>query len=130
MATAYVDTSALGRVLLGEPDATAVLRELAAFEIRVASRLSRLELRRLALRAGLLADADRLLGGIALLPIDEGLLAAAETVEPAGIATLDGIHLVTALRLAHGGELTAVVTYDARLAAAARQHGLTVLEPA
>jgi hypothetical protein len=32
VAVVYLDTSALGRVLLGEPDAEAVLRELAPFE--------------------------------------------------------------------------------------------------
>jgi hypothetical protein len=74
-------------VLLGEPDAAAVLRELAAFELRVASRLLRVELRRLALRDGLLADADQLLTGVALLPIDEQLLVTAETLPPGGRAS-------------------------------------------
>jgi uncharacterized protein with PIN domain len=49
MAAVYVDTSAVGRVLLGEPDAPAVLRDLAGFVQHVASRLLRLELRRLEL---------------------------------------------------------------------------------
>ena len=50
MALVYLDTSALGRVLLGEPDAPAILRSLEAFDQRVASRVLRVELRRLALR--------------------------------------------------------------------------------
>lgn len=130
MPTVYLDTSALGRVLLGEPDAPAVLRDLSGFEQRVASRLLRLELRRLALREGLLADADQLLLGVALLPVDDELLTAAETVAPSTVATLDAIHLVTALRLAAAERLDAVMTYDARFAEGARQHGMTVVAPA
>jgi predicted nucleic acid-binding protein len=130
VAIVYLDTSALGRVLLGEPDALAILRDIGAFEQRVSSRLMRVELRRLGLREGRLADADQLLAGVALVPVDEDLLAAAETVPPTTVATLDAIHLVTALRLSHAGRLDAVMTYDARLADSAQQHGLTVLAPA
>lgn len=129
MAVVYVDTSALGRVLLGEPDAPAILRDLGAFDQRVASRLLRVELRRLALREGRLHDADQLLAGLALLPVDEELLASAETVPPTTVATADAIHLATALRLSSAGHLDAVMTYDARLADGARQHGLVVLAP-
>jgi predicted nucleic acid-binding protein len=109
VAVVYLDTSALGRVLLGEPDAEAVLRELAPFEQRVASRVLRLELRRLGLREGMLAEADQLLSGVALLPVDEQLLAAAETLPPASVGTLDALHLATALRLAHGDRLVAII---------------------
>jgi predicted nucleic acid-binding protein len=129
VAVVYIDTSALGRVLLGEPDAPAILRDLAGFDQRVASRLLRVELRRLALREQRLHDADQLLAGLALLPVDEALLAAAETVPPPAVATLDAIHLVTALALSGAGRLDAVMTYDARLADGARRHGLTVLAP-
>jgi uncharacterized protein len=130
VAIVYLDTSALGRVLLGEPDATVILGDLGAFDQRVASRLLRVELRRLALRQGRLHDADQLLAGLALLPVDEPLLAAAETVPPATVATLDAIHLVTALRLASADRLDAIMTYDPRLADGARRHGITVLAPA
>ena len=126
---AYLDTSALGRLLLREPAAPAILDALAAFEQRVASPLARVELRRLGLRTDRLAEADRLLSGVALIPIDEDVLAAAETVSPATVATLDAIHLVTALRLAHADRLDALRTYDRRLAAGAREHEITVLAP-
>ena len=129
MAAVYLDTSALGRVLLGEPDAPAVLRELASFDQHVASRLLRVELRRLALRFGLLEAAGELLAAIALVPLDQTILDEAETILPPLVATLDAIHLVTALRLAEAGFLSAVMTYDAQLAEGASQHGLTVLSP-
>jgi uncharacterized protein len=130
VAVVYLDTSALGRVLLGEPDAPAILRDLGAFEQRVASRLLRIELCRLALREGVLADAQQLLTGVALVPIGENVLAAAETLPPPTVATLDAIHLATALRLAAADSLDAVMTYDVRLAGGARDHGLTVVAPA
>jgi predicted nucleic acid-binding protein len=130
MAAVYVDTSAVGRVLLGEPDAPAVLRDLAGFDQHVASRLLRIELRRLALREDALEAADRLLDGVALIPLDDAILAASETLAPATVATLDAIHLATAVRLATAGVLDTVMTYDRRLADGAAHHGLRVLAPA
>lgn len=125
----YLDTSTLGRVLLAEPDAPAVLDALRAFDQHVASRLMRLELRRLGLRNGIVDRADELLAAVALVPVDETVLAAAEAVRPATVGTLDAIHLATALRVAHAGMLDALMTYDAALARAAVDHGLTVLRP-
>jgi predicted nucleic acid-binding protein len=129
VAGVYLDTSALGRVLLGEPDASAVIRRLRDFDQHLASRLLRTELRRLALREGLLEGADQLLSAVALLPLEDAVLEAAETVPPASVATLDAIHLVTALRLADQRVIEAVMTYDTRLADGAREHGLAVLAP-
>ena len=129
VAGVYLDTSALGRLLLGEPDSPAVIAALSRFDQHVASRLARIELRRLALRHDLLDHADRLLGAVALVPMTEPLLAAAETVAPDTVATLDAIHLVTAVQLAASGAVGAVMTYDARLAAGAEHHGLDVLAP-
>lgn len=130
MAAVYVDTSAVGRVLLGEPDAAAVLRDLAGFDQHVASRLLRVELRRLALREDALEAANRLLDGVALIPLDDTILAASETLPPTTVATLDAIHLATAVRLATAGVLDTVMTYDRRLADGAAHHGLRVLAPA
>ena len=129
MGGVYLDTSALGRILLGEPDRPDVLAALADFEQHVASRLLRVELRRLALRHDVLAEADRLLASVALLPVSEGILASAETVAPPAVATLDAIHLATALTLATDGSVDTVLTYDGRLAEGARHHGLAVLAP-
>lgn len=125
----YVDTSALGRVLLGEPDAPAVLHALDGFGEHIASRLLGLELRRLALRYELTEHANELLAGIALVPIDDALLQEVESVPPASVSTLDSIHLVTAMRLAAAGFVGAVLTYDVRLGEGARHHGLRVVSP-
>jgi predicted nucleic acid-binding protein len=130
MPAVYVDTSAIGRVLLGEPDAPAVLRDLGRFDQHVASRIMRPELRRLALRVDALEAADQLLDGVALVPVDDAILVASETIPPATVATLDAIHLATAVRLASAGVLDTVLTYDARLTRGAEHHGLQVLAPA
>lgn len=129
MPSVYLDTSAVGRVLLDEPDRATIVRAMDAFDVHVASRLLRIELRRLALRHDLLDAADKLLTRVALLPIDDGILTGAETTPPATVTTLDAIHLTTALRLADAGALDAMLTYDVRLAEGAQQHGLTVLAP-
>jgi uncharacterized protein len=125
----YVDTSALGRSLLEESDKPAIDRELEAFASRISSSLLRVELRRPGLRRGMLSRVDTLLTGISLIPLDEEILATAETLTPTTVATLDAIHLATALRLAEAGSLDALMTYDKQLANGAREHGITVLAP-
>lgn len=127
--TVYVDTSVLGRVLLDEPDKHAIQRDLAKFGQRVASRLLRVELRRVGLRRKLLDRADTLIADVALIPIDDRILGATETLSPPTVGTLDAIHLATAIRLLKEGKLDALMTYDAQLADGARQHGLEVLAP-
>lgn len=129
MAALYLDTSALGRVLLGEPDAPAILLALVRFDQHLASRLLSIELRRLALRYDQLEASAQLLAGVALVPLSDPLLTIAEAVTPASVTTLDAIHLATALDLAEAGLLDAIMTYDARLAEGARHHGLTVVAP-
>jgi predicted nucleic acid-binding protein len=106
-----------------------VLRDLAKFEQHVASRLMRIELRRLALREDALDAADQLLAGVALIPLDDATLTSSETLPPASVGPLDAIHLATVLRLADAGVLETVMTYDQRLADGAQHHGLRVLAP-
>jgi uncharacterized protein len=125
----YVDTSVFGRVMLEEPDKKAIQRNLATFDRSVASRLLRVELRRVGRREDALEAADRILDSVLLIPLDEDVLAIAETIAPTTVGTLDAIHLATAVRLAKAGELDALMTYDKRLADGARAHGLTVLSP-
>jgi uncharacterized protein len=129
VATLYPDTSALGRVLLGEPDTQAIRVGLAEFDVRVSSRLLAVELHRLALRHG--RDATALLRGVALMPITDAVLRAAEELPPIKLRTLDAIHLATLLATREGAApATAIMTYDRVLGDAARDHGLTVIAPA
>jgi predicted nucleic acid-binding protein len=127
--TVYLDTSVLGRVLLDEPDTPAIRRELARFERHISSGLLSVELHRLGLRESVLTYVAELLSGKVLIPLDEEILAAAKTIAPPTVATLDAIHLATAVSLSNAGKLDALMTYDKRLAIGAREHGLEVLSP-
>lgn len=129
MGALYLDTSVLGRVLLDEPDTAAIRRELGRFERHISSRLLSVELRRLGQLKDMLEYADELLSGNVLIPLDETILAAAETIAPSVLRTLDAIHLATAVRLAGAEQLDALMTYDKQLAEGAREHGITVLSP-
>jgi predicted nucleic acid-binding protein len=127
--TVYLDTSVLGRVLLDEPDTPAIRRELVRFERHISSGLLSVELHRLGLRENMLTHVAELLSGKVLIPLDEQILAAAETIAPPTVATLDAIHLATAVSLSNAGKLDALMTYDKQLAIGARKHGLDVLAP-
>lgn len=130
MAGVYLDTSALGRVVLDEPDGDAIGVALTEFEVVVSSRLLRIELHRLGLRTGIAGEEiDSWLEGIAIVPMDDAVLAEAEKVSPASVATLDAIHLATALRLAAERHVASIMTFDTRLAEGARAHGLDVIMP-
>jgi uncharacterized protein len=125
----YLDTSVLGRVLLNEPDTPAIRSELGRFDLHISSRLLRIELHRLGLREDIPDDVEDLLAGQILIPLDDEILTAAETIDPSVIRTLDAIHLTTAVRLAEADQLDALMTYDKQLAFGAREHGITVLSP-
>jgi uncharacterized protein len=127
--TIYLDTSVLGRILLDEPDTPAIRRELGHFERHISSGLLSVELHRLGLRENTLALVSELLSGQVLIPVDVEILAAAETIAPPDVATLDAIHLATAVSLSNAGKLDALMTYDKQLATGAREHGLEVLAP-
>jgi predicted nucleic acid-binding protein len=116
-------------MLLDEPDKPIVEQHLEGFEQRIASRLLGVELRRVGARGGVVDRADQLLTDISLISLDDEILTAAETVTPSTVATLDAIHLATAVRLSDEGELDALMTYDKQLADGARKHGITVLSP-
>jgi len=45
------------------------------------------------------------------------------------VATLDALHLATAIHLTNAGLVTTLLTYDERLAAGARAHGVPSLAP-
>lgn len=116
-------------MLLDEPDKPVIERHLEGFERRIASRLLRVELRRVGAREGVLDRADLLLTDISLVSLDDEILTAAETLTPSTVTTLDAIHLATAVQLAKAGELDALMTYDKRLADGASKHGIEILSP-
>lgn len=127
----YLDTSALVKIVVDEPETAALRRALgeAGPVRRSSSALTRTELIRAVSRRGEreAATAWSVLDGLVLVTITTDLLDTAAGLAPVTLRSLDAIHVATALEL--GAELQAVVTYDDRIAEAARHHGLAVLSP-
>jgi len=73
-------------------------------------------------------DAKDWLVGVTLIPLADDLLDSAARFQPAGLRSLDAIHLATAISVRD--DIGAFFTYDDRLAAGAKNHGLHVLAPA
>jgi uncharacterized protein len=64
---------------------------------------------------------------VSAVATDDGILRGAADLSPAGLRTLDAIHVATALSL--GEDVTTLVTYDGRLAEAATVAGIPVVAP-
>lgn len=135
--TAYIDTSALLRLVLREPGA---LEELRAYDALVSSELTAVEscrvIDRLRLQGSLTTEeaAARLkvvtewLEAIDLVLLRPPVLSRASEPLPTPLGTLDAVHLATALiwrdRM---GELPTIATHDAALGLAARTFGFDVV---
>jgi predicted nucleic acid-binding protein len=124
----YLDSSAIVKLVTPEPetaDLVAVVREDPSL---ISSALAWTEVVRAVRRArGNAVRAERVLGGIALVPVDGGVIRAAARLAPTALRTLDAIHVATALSL--GGDVSRLVTYDDRLAGAAKDEGIDVIAP-
>ena len=127
---AYLDTSAYVKLPLREPEEVALRGELAEHGGYVSSALLGVEAIRACARYGerYAEQARAWLLDVALLPVDDLLLDQATAVEPAGLRSLDAIHLATALSIRD--DIGAFFTYDERLAEAAAVHGLPVFPAA
>ena len=128
--TAYVDSSALLKLVVREPETSALEADLADRDGLVASRLTVVECRRAARRAShrrVLQTVDEILDAIYLIEVTPAILDDAAAAEPPFLRSLDAIHLAAALSV--GDPQLEMITYDARLAEAARANGLTVVQP-
>ena len=124
----YLDSSAIVKLVAPEPETAELVEAIRLDPVAVSSALARTEVVRAVRRSGgSVPRARRVLDGIALAPIDEGILRGAAELAPPRLRTLDAIHLATALSLRE--EIASFVTYDDRLAAAATSAGLTVDAP-
>jgi predicted nucleic acid-binding protein len=126
----YLDTSALGRVVLGERDAPAIRARLALFDPWCASELLVVESRRLGRREGVSATVEAMLGLVRLITLARTSLEEASRIDPVEVRSLDAIHLATARDLHAAGEIAAVLTYDHQLQAGCRHQGIPVEAPA
>ena len=129
-AVAYVDSSALLKLAVLEPETVALEARLLEYEGLVSSRLAALECGRAARRAShrrVLQALKEVLDAIYLLDITQPILDRAAAANPPTLRSLDAIHLATALSM--DDTTLELITYDDRFAAAARANGLTVLQP-
>jgi predicted nucleic acid-binding protein len=126
---AYVDASALVKLVLAEPESVDMVRWYVESERVSTSLVGIIETRRaVARRPHDPIDLERVLSGIEVVGINARLADRAAGIAPATVRTLDAIHLATALAI--GSALGSFVTYDDRLAEAARALGLPVVSPA
>jgi predicted nucleic acid-binding protein len=126
----YIDASAVLKLVVAAPETAALRSALAANPVHVAASIVEVEVLRIVRRVAPdhLGAAQRVMDTITLVDFDERIRARAAHLDPAGVRTLDAVHLATALEI--GDVLEAVVTYDGRLAAAAASNGLRFLSPA
>jgi predicted nucleic acid-binding protein len=130
----YLDTAALVKLVRVEAESAGLVTWLAAQagEPLIASALVEVELPRALRRSqpGVLGGVAAVLARLHRYEIDAAVRATADAYPDATLRSLDAIHLATAeLLVAAGHGLTAFVTYDKRLGAAAQQAGLPVRAP-
>lgn len=133
----YIDSSVALRILFREPDP---LREWSKIHISFSSRILNLECLRTFDRWKLREKAPheetaaknseliQILRSISMLPLTASVLRRAEQPCPVPLASLDGIHLATALfwREKHGDDFF-FATHDGELGLAAKAYGLNVI---
>lgn len=126
----YLDSSALVKLVVREPESAALTRYLGQHPDRASCGLARTEVVRAVRAQGgpALARARKLLKRIDLVALDDELLDDAGLLGTSQLRSLDAIHLAAARSL--GQDLVAVVTYDSRMAVAATTLGLDVASPA
>jgi predicted nucleic acid-binding protein len=130
MGFAYLDASAIVKLVVAEPETAALERDLSARPGLVTSRLGAAELLRAAGRSStrrVLQQVEDVLESFVLIEVTAAILDRAARLQPWTLRTLDAIHLSTAAGLDLAG--LEFITYDARLADAAAHHGLRVKQP-
>ncbi|MGH2750723.1 MAG: type II toxin-antitoxin system VapC family toxin [Actinomycetota bacterium] len=126
----YLDSSALVKLVIEEPESVALQEFLGDRPIRISCVLAQVEVVRAVRPHGEKAvdGARSLLADVDLIHLDEEVLQRAAIIGSEELRTLDAIHLAAASLLA--GDDLHLVTYDRRMSAAARELGLSVFAPA
>lgn len=128
-AATYVDSSALVKLAVEEPESAALRRYLRRRRPLVSSALARTEVLRALLLEGEegLARGRSVLDRVDLVRVNDRILNAAATLLPVEVRSLDAIHLATARLL--GADLDRIVTYDERMRGAAAAIGIRTAAP-
>ena len=129
MAATYLDSSALVKLAVQEPESGALRRYLKRRRPLVSSALARTEVLRALLLEGdeALTRGRAVLASVEIIRINDRILNAAAVLRPPEIRSLDAIHLATAQHL--GTDLGRVVTYDERILHAAKQLRIRTAAP-
>jgi len=129
MPAAYLDSSALVKLAVEEPESGALRGYLRKRRPLVSSALARTEVVRALLLEGEegVARGRAVLGRVELIRINDRVLNAAGVLTPPELRSLDAIHLATVGEL--GSDVGEIITYDERLKAAASQLGYKVMSP-
>jgi hypothetical protein len=125
----YLDSSAIVKLVIEEPESAALRRYLRRRRPLVSSALARTEVARALLPLGqaALRRGRDVLSRLELIRVSDRILGSAGTLLPAELRTLDAIHLATAQQL--GSDLARVVTYDEHMGSAAEMIGCSVVAP-
>jgi predicted nucleic acid-binding protein len=125
----YLDSSAIVKLAVEEPESLALRQFLRRGRPCVSSALAQTEVARalLPLGPGAVRRGRDVLSRLELIRVSNRILRAAGRLRPAELRSLDAIHVATADQL--GRSLTRLVTYDQRLASAAKAMGWSVVAP-
>lgn len=125
----YIDSSALVKLVVPEPESDALRAELAGWDRHVSSALARVEVVRACARVDEKAGriAEQVVGALDLIALDERVLEEAALLRPVELRSLDSIHLASALLL--GDALGVALVYDERLLEAMQATGMPVAAP-
>ena len=126
----YLDTSAAVKLVIPEAESEPLRAWLGIRDGQIfSSELLLTELLRVTRRRapGRMTMARAILDSLILVRLSTDVCGRAAILEPVGLRSLDALHLSAALEL--GDELSGIVTYDWRLAEAARLHRLEVKAP-
>lgn len=129
MAGTYLDSSAIVKLAIEERESGALRRHLRRRGPLTSSALARTEVLRALLDEGDpgLTRGREVLSRLNLVRVNDRVLSAAGAMLPSELRSLDAIHLATALQL--GDDVRQLVTYDERMAEAARILGLRTASP-
>ena len=127
---AYLDASAIVKLVVAEPETSALEHALLAYDGVITSRLAATEVVRAARRGAprrVLQRAEEVLESFVLMDVTTAILDRASLLQPATLRTLDAIHLASA----SGLQIPKLdfITYDVPLAKAADALGLRSLRP-
>ena len=125
----YIDSSAIVKLVVAEPESKALRRYVARRQPLVSSALARTEVARALMPGGAeaVARGHQALRSIQLLRVNDRVLSEAGRIEPAELRSLDAIHLASVSQL--GAAVKQIVTYDERMAGAAAALGWFVAAP-